>query len=170
MTADMVHLGEICRLCILMVLLAAIAGKLRAPRPFLETIGNLTGTTDARKRLIAFLVIGAETFPALLLILGGEWTRPGLGVAAGLFLGFAAVILRLSGRSVACNCFGGSSMVISPADLARAAACFGLCVGGILLPSSGSAAAADLILRLGVACVLATMLIGLSEFVALVRE
>ena len=129
MTQLSTYVSEACRLYILIVLAAAVAGKAAARRDFRDTIAELFHLPERAARAAALLVVGAEGLIAVLLLAGGGWGRWAMIAALALFALFTAVILvaLVQRRSIMCNCFGGRGHPISFYDVVRNAALIAAC-------------------------------------------
>ena len=121
MIAAEAYLSEACRLTIVLVLAAAVAGKAFALRDLADMIADLLPVPARAARAGAVLVLGAEGLIALLLLAGGGWSRPAMAAAImlfALFAGFIALAL-VQRRTVVCSCFGGRGHPLSGWDLVR---------------------------------------------------
>lgn len=100
---------------------ASLAGKLRSPARFRDSLLGF-GLLPARwASATAALLLGAEAGIAGLIAAGGSFAAAGLAAAIGLlalFCGALASALR-RGLDVSCGCFGASERRISRADLVR---------------------------------------------------
>lgn len=166
------YTSEMCRLYVLVVLLAAAGGKAVARRDFADTIAELFHLPERGSRVASLAVVGAEGLIALLLVAGGAWGRSAMAAAMALFAAFAAVILvaLVQRRSIMCNCFGGRGHVISFYDLVRNAALIAAC-GFYLVhgPSGHSLDAAAWLLMLGLVFILFLVSTNLNEIAHLAR-
>ena len=129
MTPAAVYLSEACRLWVLLVLAAAVAGKAAARQDLADTIAALFPLRDRGARVAAVLVLAVEGLSALLLLAGGAWARAGMAAALALFLAFTAVLLvaLVQRKAVRCTCFGGRGHPISAWDLLRNGALIAAC-------------------------------------------
>lgn len=172
MTGAATYIAEACRLYILLVLAASVAGKATALEGFRKTIGELFPVPWTWTRAAAFGVIGAEALIALALLAGGAWARLGMAAAFALFAVFTVVILAalVQRRAVSCNCFGGRGHLISAYDLARNAALIGAC-GTYLLgaPTAGGLGMGVYLLLFGVAIILFLISTNLDDIALLLR-
>ncbi|MDP3748524.1 MAG: hypothetical protein Q8Q88_15905 [Phenylobacterium sp.] len=172
MTPTATYISEACRLYIMLVLTASVAGKATALEGFRETIGELFPIPRAWTPAAALGVIGVEALIALLLLAGSEWARLGMVAALALFGVFTAVIIvaLVQRRAVNCNCFGGRSHVISAHDLVRnatlIAASGAYFLGG---PVAGGLGWADYLLLFGVAVIVVLISTNLDDIVLLLR-
>lgn len=121
MTAAAAYLSEACRLTIVLVLAAAVAGKAFALREFADMIADLLRVGERAARAGAVLILGAEGLIALLLLAGGGWSRPAMAAAMALFAVFMGFILLTLAqrRAIVCSCFGGRGHPLSGWDLVR---------------------------------------------------
>ncbi|WP_312218392.1 MauE/DoxX family redox-associated membrane protein [Brevundimonas sp.] len=170
---DVAYIGEICRFYVMLVLLAAAAGKLRNIRAFQNALEALTGVSSKWSRGATLYLITAEGLVGLLLLFGGEAARIGMMAAAALFLVFLSVIsLALTRRStVACNCFGSSLHTVSGIDLLRSIGLLTACA--IYLGQFGDMndiAFIDLIAIFGVAMIAALLSIHMQDIKSLLHR
>lgn len=131
------------RVVVATTLLLAVAGKVRDPGAFGQSVAALTGVRAGPARALALAVLVAEGAVAGLLLAWPVGSRVALLVAAALLGGFTAVLvagLRQPYRP-ACNCFGVSQRPISAWDVARNLVLAGGCVTGAALAPAGTAAA-----------------------------
>lgn len=114
-------LSEACRLYILVVLLAAAAGKARALGDFAQTLEALVHLPARWSRSAAAALAALEFLVALALVAGGTAAPYGMAAALALFLAFTAVLLvaLVRRQAVSCNCFGAGDHPISPWDVVR---------------------------------------------------
>lgn len=159
------YAGEACRLYVMVVLAAAVAGKAMAVEIFRDTLLGLPGISERNARAAARAVIGAEA-----LILAAVIVAPGAGMAAALaaFTLMWAVILiaLLKRRPLMCNCFGGRARPISWLDLVRNLALIGACALFLLSPPLGTLRLAEWLLLLGVAFIAFLISANLDELAA----
>lgn len=163
---DVAYIGEICRFYVMLVLLAAAAGKLRNIRAFQNALETLTGVSRKWSGGATLSLITAEGLVGLLLLFGGETARIGMMAAAALFLAFLGVIsLALTRRSAAvCNCFGSSPHTVSGVDLLRSIGLLTACA--IYLGQFGEMndiASIDIIAIFGVAMIAALLSIHMQD-------
>lgn len=158
MTAPL--LSEACRLYILVVLLAAAAGKARALGRFAETLEVLVHLPARWSRSAAAALTAVELLVALSLLAGGAAAALGMAAALGLFLAFTAVLLvaLVQRRAVSCNCFGASEQRISAWDLVRNLLLMAACTAWFLLGPPAAAPSPGARLLLAGAAVLAFLL------------
>lgn len=167
------YVAEACRLYILLVLLAAAAGKLTAIADFRDTIAALIPLPPRGVHAIAAAAAGAESLAALLLAAGGSWARSGMAAALILFLLFTVVIIAalVQGRTVHCRCFGGRGHAISVHDAARNAILIAAC--GLYLRHGAPDAPIDAggwLLLSGIAVILLLVTTNLDEIAMLARS
>ena len=167
------YVAEACRLYILLVLIAAVAGKLAAMADFRDTVAALLPLPEPGVRAAAFAVAGAEALAALLLAAGGSWARSGMAAALILFILFTAAILiaLVQGRTVQCRCFGGRGHAISVHDVARNGALMAAC--GLYLRYGAPGAPIDeagWLLLFGIAVILFLVTTNLDEIAMLARS
>lgn len=166
------YISEACRLYIVLVLAASVAGKATGLEAFRETIGELFAVPPGWTRAVALGVIGAEGLIALSLLAGDDWARLGMAAALALFAVFSSVLLAalVQRRAVSCNCFGGRNHPISAFDLVRNAMLIGAC-GAYLLaaPAAGGLGAAAYLLLSGVAVILFLISTKLDDIAPLLR-
>lgn len=124
MNSAAAYIAEACRLAIVLVLAAAVAGKAVnavARRDLSDMIADLLRVPERVARAGAALVLGAEGMIALLLLAAGGWSRPAMAAAIMLFAIFTGFILLalVQRRAVVCSCFGGRGHPLSFWDLVR---------------------------------------------------
>jgi hypothetical protein len=162
------YAGEACRLYVMVVLAAAVAGKAVAMEIFRDTLLGLPGISERNSGAAARAVIGAEAA-----ILAAVALVPGAGMAAALaaFTLMWAVILiaLLTRRPLMCNCFGGRARPISWLDLVRNLALIGACAFFLLSPPLGAPGLAEWLLLLGVAVIAFLISTNLDEIAAAAR-
>lgn len=167
------YIGEACRFYVMLVLFAAAIGKLGAVRAFQGTLATVFGITGPWSRIVALAVIALEGGVGTLLLFGGDLARIAMMVAAALFVVFAAMISTVLARRtpVACNCFGGSSHVISGFDLARSASLVAACAFYLAqFTRAASSSFVGLVLMFGVAAIAAVLSVRLSDLAFLARR
>jgi hypothetical protein len=172
MTPTASYLAELCRLYILLVLVAAATGKAVALREFAATITDLFRLSPRWAGAGAVALVGAEALVALLLLAGGEWTRGGMAAALLLFIAFTAAIFfaLVQRRAIICNCFGARGHPISAWDLVRNAALIAACGAYLRLgPSGHSLDATAWLLLGGLALIAALVSTGLDDIARLAR-
>ena len=167
------YVAEACRLYILLVLIAAAAGKLAAMADLRDTIAALIPLPAPFVRAVAVAIVGAEALAALLLAAGGSWSRTGMAAALMLFILFTAAILvaLVQGRTVQCRCFGGRGHAISVHDVARNGVLMAAC--GLYLRSGAPGAPIEAIgwlLLFGIALILFLITTNLDEITWLARS
>lgn len=122
-----------CRLCLGLVFLASVFGKLRGRENFAEFV-RATGelAPPLPKRPAATAVVAAEV--AVVALLCSPWATTGFLVAAGLLLAFtiAVVTAIVRGRRVRCQCFGNSPAPVSWFQVARNALLSFVAAAGLL--------------------------------------
>ncbi len=167
----MTHLAELCRLYVLVTLIAAVAGKSFGMGLFQAAVAELLGVGRTIARGLACAVIAAEAAVAALLLAGGHWARLGAAAACLLFLAFTAIIAAALARrqAVHCNCFGGHGRRLSPLDLVRNATLIAAAGYALLAPAAAATAAPALALLLGLALILFLISAHLADIAALVR-
>lgn len=167
------YIGEACRFYVMLVLFAAAIGKVGGVRAFQGTLATVFGITGPWSRVVALAVIVLEGGVGTLLLFGGEVAWIAMMVATTLFVVFAATISAMLARRmpVACNCFGGSSHVISGFDLARSASLLAACAFYFAqFTQVASFSFVGLVLMFGVATITAVLSVGLSDLVFLARH
>lgn len=167
------YVSEACRLYVLFVLLAAVAGKAAAMGDFRETVAELFHLPERGARGAAFGVVGAEGLIALALAAGGHWARTGMAAAMALFMVFGAVILGalVQRRAIICNCFGGRGHVISIHDLLRNLALVAACSFWLLsVPAGASLDPVAWLLLSGIALIAFLVSTHLNEIASLSRR
>ncbi|WP_163994586.1 peroxiredoxin family protein [Pyxidicoccus caerfyrddinensis] len=169
-------LSEACRLYILVVLVAAAAGKARAIGSFAETLEALVHLPARWSRSAAAAIATSELLVALALVVGGAAAHLGMAAALGLFLAFTAVLLvaLIQRRAVNCNCFGAGNHWISAWDLVRNLLLIAACSTWLLMgPAVVALAPGEWLLVLGAAVLaflLSTNLHWLAPLLRLVRR
>lgn len=149
-------LSEACRLYILVVLLAASAGKARALGSFAGTLEVLVHLPARWSRCAAAAVAAVEFLVALMLVAGGTAAQLGMASALAMFLAFTAMLLvaLIQRRTVSCNCFGASDHPISAWDLIRNLLLIAACAGWLLMEPPGvTLSLGERILPLGAAVI-----------------
>ena len=167
------YIGEACRFYVMLVLFAAAIGKVGGVRAFQGTLATVFGITGPWSRVVALAVIVLEGGVGTLLLFGGEVARVAMMIAAALVVIFAATISTVLARRtpVACNCFGGSSHVISGFDLARSASLLAACAFYFAQYTPvASFSFIGLVLMFGVAVITATLSVRLSDIAFLMRR
>jgi len=160
MTPFVSYISEICRLYVVVLLLASAAGKSFAFDEFEWTILDATHVSQSTARAIAVGIIAAEYLAALMSAIGGAFAQWGMVTALLLSVLFTAFIttMLVQGKAVRCNCFGGATTeMISRLDLVRNGVLAAFCAIYLLLgrdPVTSPSAAVTLLL-------LAVALIGL---------
>ncbi len=147
-------LSEACRLYILVVLLAASAGKARALGSFAGTLEVLVHLPARWSRCAAAAVAAVEFLVALMLVAGGTAAQLGMASALAMFLAFTAMLLvaLIQRRTVSCNCFGASDHPISAWDVVRNLLLIAACAVWLLVgPSPVSLPVGTWLLLLGAA-------------------
>jgi hypothetical protein len=162
------YVAEACRLHILLVLFAAVAGKLTAMSDFRDTIPLPFPGVHA----VAVGVAGAEATAAVLLAAGASWARAGMAAALILFILFTGAILfaLVQGRTVQCRCFGGRGHAISIHDVARNLMLMAAC--GVYLRYGAPGVpidAAGWMLLSGIAVILLLITLNFDEIAMLAR-
>lgn len=157
-----------CRLYVLILLVAAIAGKAAALDDFRFTLAELFRLPDRAAGGAALTVVGAEAAIAAGLVLA---PRPAMAAALALFALFWLVILfaLMRRRPIVCNCFGGRARPISGLDLVRNGALVAVCAFFLLAPPATAIAPAAWLLLTGVALILFLVSTGLDEIAQLAR-
>lgn len=167
------YVAEACRLYILVVLVAAVAGKLAAMAEFRDTVAALLPIPERAADAAALAVAGAEALAAILLAAGGGWARSGMAGALLLFILFTAAIsiALVQGKRVNCRCFGGGGHALSVYDVIRNGILMAACgfylrfgVAGIAIEPIGW------LLLSGVALILFVVSTNLDEIALLVRK
>jgi thiol-disulfide isomerase/thioredoxin len=165
-------LSEACRLYILVVLVAAAAGKARALGRFAETLEVLVHLPARWSRSAAAAIAAVELLVALALVAGGAAAWPGMAAALALFLAFTAVLLvaLVQRQAVSCNCFGASDHQISAWDVVRNLLLMAACGTWFLLgPAEASLAPSTWLLLLGAAVLAFLGSTNLHRLAALLR-
>lgn len=167
------YVAEACRLHVLLVLIAAVAGKLAGMADFSDTIAALIPLPVPGVHVIAVAVAGAEAAAALLLAAGGSWARAGMAAALILFILFTAAILiaLVQGRTVQCRCFGGRGHALSSHDVARNGVLMAACAVYLRYGAPGVPIdAAGWVLLAGIAVILLLVTLNLDEIAMLARS
>lgn len=115
------YAAEICRLYVLLLLVAASAGKAVRRESFEGSVAALVRLDPRAARAAAAGVIASEAGIALLLLAGGRPAAAGMAAALLLFTLFsiAIAVALAKGRRISCNCFGGGGGPITGHDLVR---------------------------------------------------
>ena len=161
------------RLLLAGVLALAVAGKLRDLPAFRASLAKF-GVRAGRAAVVAPAVVAAEALAVgLLLVPGGALA--GLVLAAVLLGLFAVVLGRAvrTGAPVRCRCFGGTSERVGPVHVWRNVALAGVAAGGAAAVAAGKGGdlgdPAAVLLTVAVAVVLAGLVAGLDDLLALGR-
>jgi hypothetical protein len=161
------------RLLLAGVLALALAGKLRDLPAFRASLAQF-GVRARRTAVVAPAVVAAEALTVgLLLVPGGALA--GLVLAAGLLGLFAVVLSRVAcpDAPVRCRCFGGTSERVGPAHVWRNVALASVATGGAAAVAAGKGGGlsdpAVVLLTVAVAVVLAGLVAGLDDLLALGR-
>lgn len=166
------YLAEAYRLYLLVVLLAAAAGKARAIGSFAETLEALVHLPARWSRSGAAALAVSESLVALALLSGGAVAHHGMVAALALFLAFTAVLLVALARrrTVSCNCFGVSDHPISVWDLARNLLLIAACAAWLLMGRPAvTLAPGGWLLLLGVAVIAFLLSMNLYRIAPLLR-
>lgn len=161
-------LASLCRLYILVALVAAVAGKAADLGFFRETLAEMFRLGDRAARAASLTVIGVEAAIAFALVAA---PRPGMMAALALFASLWLVILVALARRrpLVCNCFGGRARPISGLDLVRNGALVAACGWFLLAPPAAAVAPAAWLLLAGVALILFLVSTSLDEIAQLAR-
>lgn len=118
---DPAYLSELCRFLLTIVLTTSAFGKTAEFRGFVASLADGLGMPASLGRPVALGVVGGEWLAAAGLMLGGTLGRAGAGLALLMFTAFSAWMLAaiVSGRRLACRCFGRAAHPVSWLDLAR---------------------------------------------------
>ena len=162
------------RLALVMVLAAAVVGKLRTAQSRRDYAGMVTamGVPAALVRPVGVALIGAEAATAALLV--GPATAP-VGALAAVLL-FAALTVGVyqvvhTKRRVKCNCFGGSDRAeLSTVHLVRNVALVALSVVALALSlGSGGPGIPEMAVASFGALVIAAVVVRIDDLVSLFR-
>lgn len=167
------YVAEACRLYILLVLIAAVAGKLAAMAEFRDTVAALLPIPERAVGATALAVAGAEALAAILLAAGGGWARSGMAGALLLLILFTAAIsiALVQGKRVNCRCFGGGGHALSGYDVIRNAVLIAACGCYLRFGATGIAIEpAGWLLLFGMALILFVVSTNLDEIALLVRS
>ena len=167
MTPLAAWLAALCRLYILVALVAAVAGKAADLGFFRETLAKMFRLGNRAAGAASLAVVGVEAAIALALVAA---PRPGMMAALALFASFWLVILIALARRrpLVCNCFGGRARPISALDLVRNGAL--VAASGFFLlapPAAAAVAPAAWLLLTGVALILFLVSTSLDEIAQL---
>ncbi|WP_394621416.1 MauE/DoxX family redox-associated membrane protein [Lentzea sp. JNUCC 0626] len=126
------------RVLLVVVFLAAVAGKVRTRQGFAEFRDSIAALVPLPATVIAVLVLAGEALAVVLLAVPG--TLLGYCVAAVLLVAFCgAILLATIGRkSVRCRCFGASGDVLGPKHLVRNGMLLAVAALGAFVPSPAS--------------------------------
>ena len=173
--AVMVHLALALQWLVAIVFATAAASKLRRPayQEFVNSTGRLLPARWKRaRRLVAAVVLVAESLVTLLLLLPLNGVVPGLCMAVVLNTAFAvstgAALRR--GERTPCRCFGASSTPLGRTHVARnliLVACAALALAGRLLLQPLPLRPAGVLCAAAAAVLLAALLVRLDDLVAL---
>jgi hypothetical protein len=169
MTSWITYVSEICRLYVVVLLIASAGGKSFSFFQFERTISESMNIPARLGRFIALGIVGAEYFAALTSAMGGAWAQFGMVVAlllSVLFTGFVVTML-VQDKSVRCNCFGGASNdKLSAIDVVRNAILMASCTFYLLgaPPHSLSAVTSSLLLPVAlIGVILSANVKGISQ-------
>jgi hypothetical protein len=153
MTPLAAWLASLCRLYILVALVAAVAGKAADLGFFKETLAEMFRLRDRAAGAAALALVGAEAAIAVALVAA---PGPGMIAALALFASFWLVILVALAlrRPLVCNCFGGRARPISGLDLVRNGFLIAACAWFLIAPPAAVIAPAVWLLLAGLALVL----------------
>ncbi|MDQ3288588.1 MAG: hypothetical protein M3Q42_10095 [Pseudomonadota bacterium] len=150
---DALHLAELCRWFVAVVLLAAAVAKIADLTGFAASLSNGFSVPDVLSRPLAVGIVGAESVAAAGLAAGGESARWAAVVALLLLVVFSLAIgtVLLMKRRVSCRCFGASTQTLSTVDLGRNAIYIAAAAGYLWLEAGRAPGglAAHLMLALG---------------------
>lgn len=165
-------LSEVCRLSILVVLLASAAGKARALGRFAESLEVLVRLPSRWSRTAAASITGSEFLVALALLAGGAVAQLGMAAALVMFLAFTAVLIvaLVQRQAVSCNCFGADDHPISGWDVARNLLLISACVVRLALgPPAAALPLSTWLLLLGIAGVAFLVSTNLHRIASVLR-
>jgi uncharacterized membrane protein YphA (DoxX/SURF4 family) len=163
----MTYASLACRLICCLVFVVSSYGKLHnkpAFEEFVSWVGSLW-TLSARFRRPLAIAVAASEILAVLLIAIPRTSAVGLVLAAALFFGFSIgifVIIR-SKRTIGCNCFGASAAQVGIQHLVRNLLLCAIAVAGIASIGPRATDPAGVVLVIGIAVVIATLLVSLDE-------
>lgn len=118
---DPLHVAELCRLLVVIVLVASALAKSANMAAFAASLESDFAVPAALGRPGAIAIAAAEWAAAMAMLSGGDWARFGAGLALVLLVVFTAAVAQVvvMKRRVACQCFGQSGHTLSWLDLAR---------------------------------------------------
>ncbi|WP_217211873.1 MauE/DoxX family redox-associated membrane protein [Streptomyces sp. AC550_RSS872] len=150
-----------CRALLLVVFLAAVAGKARGRAAFAEFASSVVALRllpRKASRAAAAAVVGTEAAAAVLLAFPAT-ALAGFVVAIGLLVAFVTgIVMALrGGRAVPCRCFGASATPLGPVHVVRNLALTAVGLAGLAAGLTSSAWPAH---AGGVAVTAATAAIG----------
>jgi uncharacterized membrane protein YphA (DoxX/SURF4 family) len=159
--------------CLLgVVFLISSTSKVRAPRAFVASVGDLRVLPASLVRPVAVAVIAAELAICLLCAVpGGEPAVAGFLTAAGLLTAFSVGIVASVRRDVrtACRCFGAGTVPLGMRHVARNMALAAVAVLGATAAAwPGPVRFAGTITALLIGLVLAGAVVGFDRIVDLV--
>lgn len=163
----MTYASLACRVICCLVFAVSSYGKLHSKsafQDFVSWVGSLWALSARFRRPLAVAVAASEIL-AVLLIAFPRTSAVGLILTASLFLAFSAgifVILR-SKRTIGCNCFGASAAPVSIRHLVRNMLLCAIAVAGIASIGPRATDPAGVVLVIGIALVVATLLVSLDE-------
>jgi hypothetical protein len=165
------HLGEICRLWLLIALLAAACGKSFAFGRFRRDLAASFPELGRTGVPVAASIVTVEWLLAAALLSGGAVARYGLVATALLFAALTVVVaLALAqDRTVVCSCFGTTSHRMSGYDLVRNGLLVGAAVFGVLAPPAVGLDMFSHIALAGLALIAFQLSVGLQDIVAVLR-
>jgi hypothetical protein len=131
----------VCRAVLICLFGASVIGKVPSIADFSEVMQQYVPVSASAARSISVVVIVAEvSVVGLLAVPAAAAVVTGFGVALGLLVIYTAAIVRLRrrGASAPCHCFGASTEVVSPYEVARNALMGSVAVAGIVLIALGA--------------------------------